>query len=152
MTKTPSLRETSPSWSPDGQARMAFVAQSSSGELGVHTLAVGRAAIRRYVEALEERPLVDPLSTGSPSASSSRPYRRASRSFRSGMQGQRPAHDSARVLQHRIIDQSPRHGIVVAGVGFSFIGLNPSTPRAEGRFGSSAGDGQALDTCRVAGG
>jgi hypothetical protein len=108
---------------------MAFVGQASSGELGVYTLVIGRAAIRRYAEALEERPLVEPVVDWQPvrvlvpTVSTRKPVLSLRDARGNVLRTIRPGCYSV-----GYVDQSPQHGIVVAGVGFPFIGLNPLDP------------------------
>jgi hypothetical protein len=146
VTATPDLQETSPVWSPDGQARMAYVGRSPSGELGLYTLMLGRAPVRRFAEPLEERPLVEPVVDWQPvrvlvpTVSIRRPIVSVRDAKGNILRTIRPGCYSA-----GYVDQSKRHGIIVAGVGFAFIGLNllgpggGNTVRFVGRRWPSAG-------------
>jgi WD40-like Beta Propeller Repeat len=130
VTKTPSLLETSPSWSPDGLAQIAFIGEdTASGERGVYTVAVGGRPVRRYVQALEATPILEPaldwhpvrllvptVALRKPIVSLRDARGAVLRTIRPGCYGV------------AYVDRSRRHGIFFYGVGFPFIGFNVLGP------------------------
>jgi len=126
VTRTPGLRDTSPSWSPDGLPQIAFIGEDiHSGERGVYTVAVGGSPVRRYVQALEQTPILEP-------AVDWQPVRLLvpTVALRKPIVSLRDARGTVlRTIQPgcygvAYVDRSRRHGIFFYGVGFPFIGFN----------------------------
>jgi dipeptidyl aminopeptidase/acylaminoacyl peptidase len=129
VTRTPGLRETSPVWSPDEQALIAYTGRDSSGEVGLYMQYLGRGAVRLLAEPVRESPFLEPVVDWQPvrvlvaSVSKRKPVV----SLRDA-RGHRLRMVRAGCYSSGYVDRSAENGITFTGVGFSFIGLNPFGP------------------------